>query len=135
MKFPMWLDVYGDQSFRGKCPPESAEQITFFSKIRREYPDTWGRICLHPRNEGQRRHAQTSRQKAEGMCPGAADIIIPGAPSWVCELKRQDHTKCKFEPEQLAFLEISKKSGACVGVALGWVCAWEFFLHYIREKS
>ena len=39
MKFNNGIKVYGDKTKRGKCPPESAEQITFFNWLRREYPD------------------------------------------------------------------------------------------------
>jgi len=127
MKIPDWLPCYGAMDYRGDCPPESAEQMTFFSKLRREHPDTYGRLALHPRNEGKRSHQQTRRHKAEGMSPGAADIVIPGAPSFVCELKRQDHTKGRFEPEQLAYLEAAQAAGAFVCVALGWEAAWQAF--------
>ena len=29
MKFPNWLRVYGDKGFRGDCPREDIEQITY----------------------------------------------------------------------------------------------------------
>lgn len=122
MQFPDWLLVFGNQAFRGKCPPESAEQITFFNQIRKIEP-----TAIHPRNEGKRTHSQVSRQKAEGMTPGAADIIIPGSPTFVCELKRKDHTKCRFEPDQLAYLENCQKNGAFICVALGWEAAMEAY--------
>ena len=127
MKFPEWLDVYGYQSWRGKCPPEAAEQVTFFNKLRREYPDSYGRIAIHPRNEGKRHYSQVAKEKAEGMSPGASDIIIPGAPSFICELKRKDHTKCKWEEGQQEYLEAAKNAGAFVCVALGWEAAWQAF--------
>lgn len=125
MKFPPWLDVYGDLAFRGKCPTETLEQVTFFNRIRQT---KWGTICLHPRNEGNRTHHQTAKQKAEGMTPGASDIIIPGAPTFVCELKRQDHTQSQWEPGQLEYLETAKNAGAFVCVGLGVEGAWEAFL-------
>lgn len=125
MQFPNWLNVYGDVKYRGDCPPESAEQITFFSMLRRQYPQTWGKVAIHPRNEGKRRHHQTARHKAEGMTPGAADIIIPGSPAFVCELKRKDHTKSFWQPAQLAYLEAAHEAGAFVCVALGWQAAYE----------
>lgn len=125
MKFPISIKVYGDQKYRNKkCPPESAEQITFFNVLRREYPEL-GAIAIHPRNEGKRSMQQTQRQKAEGMTPGASDIIIPGCPTFVCEMKRQDHTLCKWEPEQIAYLEQCQKNGAFVCVALGYKAALE----------
>lgn len=131
MRFPEWLAVYGDQSFRGKCPAESVEQVTFFSRIRRQYPDTWGRLALHPRNEGDRTWQQTARQKAEGMTPGASDIIIPGAPTFVCEMKRLDHTKCKWQEGQAEYLRSAHVAGSFVCVALGCNAAWEAFREWI----
>ena len=125
MKFPISIKVYGDQKHRDKkCPPESAEQITFFNVLRRDYPEL-GAIAIHPRNEGKRSIQQTQRQKAEGMTPGASDIIIPGNPTFVCEMKRQDHTLCKWEPEQISYLQQCQKNGAFVCVALGYKAALE----------
>ena len=125
MKFPPFIEVYGDQDYRNKkCPIESAEQITFFNELRRRYPEL-GAIAIHPRNEGKRSIQQTQRQKAEGMTPGASDIIIPGGQTFVCEMKRQDHTLCKWEPEQIKYLEQCEKHGAFVCVALGYKAAIE----------
>lgn len=125
MKFPEWLPAFGDIDYRNKnCPTESAEQITFFNTLRREYPQL-GKIAVHPRNEGKRTIQQTQRQKAEGMATGASDIIIPGNPAFVCELKRQDHTLCQWQDGQLAYLEAAKDNGAFVCVALGHKAALE----------
>jgi len=122
--------VYGDASFRGDCPKESTEQITFFNKLRAEYTETWGAIALHPRNEQQLRggqHRGMIRQKAEGMTPGASDIVIPGAPAFVCEIKRQDHTKSSWQEGQIAYLEAAQNAGCFACVALGWKGAWLAF--------
>jgi len=135
MKFNDNIPVYGDKSFRGECPSESAEQVTFFSRLRREYPDTWGLIAIHPRNEGVRHHAQTMRQKSEGMTPGAADIVIPGAPAFVCELKRRDHTKSRWQDGQVEYLEAAQKAGAFVCVALGCDAAWQASVEWIEKKE
>lgn len=133
MKFPEWLSVYGDTSFRSPCPSETAEQVTFFGYLRRTYPDSYGLIAIHPRNEGKRHHVQVAREKAEGMTPGAADIIIPGSPSFVCELKRRDHTKCQWQAGQQEYLKACQQAGAFVCVALGWEAAIEAFNKW-REK-
>jgi len=130
MRFPEWLPVYGDTDWRGACPPESAEQITFFARMRRIHPDTWGRLAIHPRNEGKRHHQQTMRQKAEGMTPGAADIVIPGAPAFVCELKRKDHTLCSWQEGQAEYLKEAQRRGCFVCVALGCDAAWEAFCEW-----
>lgn len=125
MKIPDWLPCYGDMSYRGECPKEGAEQVTFFGRLRREYPKTLALIAVHPRNEGKRTFNQTNRQKAEGMTTGASDILIPGKPSFVCELKRRDHTKSAWEEGQKEYLEASKNNGSFVCVALGCDAAWE----------
>lgn len=124
------IPIYGDTSWRGKCPAESVEQTSFFNHLRREFPDTYGTIAIHPRNEGLVRGGQFSaiiKHKAEGMVAGAADIVIPAAPAFVCELKRRDHTQSKWQDGQIAYLTAAWKAGAFVCVALGAVAAWEAF--------
>ena len=130
MKFPPWLPVYGDQSFRGKCPKEDLEQVSIINRIRREYPDSWGRLVLHPRNEGLKQGGQFStvlKHKAEGMAVGAADVVIPATPSFVCEVKRCDHTLSHWQEGQQEYLQAAQTAGAFACVALGAVGAWEAF--------
>jgi len=135
VKFPSWLNVYGDIAYRNKsCPSETVEQITFFNTLRRDYPD-FGRIALHPRNEGKRTYQQTARQKAEGMAEGASDIVIPGSPTFVCELKRQDHTLCRWQKGQIEFLETAKDKGAFVCAALGYESALEAFKEWLSTTN
>jgi hypothetical protein len=135
LKLPHDIPVYGDQSFRGDCPSETAEQVTFFARIRRKYPNTWGKLAIHPRNEGKRTHFQVSHQKAEGMTEGAPDIVIPGNPSFVCELKRRDHTKSKFQPGQEEYLRLVQAIGGFACVALGVDAAEEAFNEYMGRYS
>ena len=129
------VPVYGDTSWRGICPQEGVEQASFFSRLRRDYPDSYGLIALHPRNEGMKRAGQFSsviKHAAEGMAKGAADIIIPGAPAFVCELKRQDHTKSAWQDGQQAYLAAAQDAGAFTCVALGAVAAWAAFEIWLR---
>lgn len=131
------FQVYGDTDFRGDCPLESVEQITFFNKLRREYPDTWGKIALHPRNEQQLKggqHRGFIKQKAEGLTPGASDVIIPAKVTFVCEIKRQDHTKSKWQDGQIAYLTAAHEAGAFACVALGYEAAWSAFLHWCKNN-
>ena len=124
---PAGIQVYGDTAFRGKCALESQEQATFFNTLRRVYPDTLGRIALHPRNEQQLKGGQfrgMAKQKAEGMTLGSSDIIIPGRVSFVCELKRRDHTQSKWQDGQVEYLTAAHEMGAFSCVALGWEAAW-----------
>ena len=134
MKFPPDIPVYGDVKYRGDCPTEGAEQVTFFNRLRAAYPDTLGKIAIHPRNEGKRHHAAVWREKAEGMTPGASDIIIPGCPAFVCELKRRDHTKSSWQPGQREYLQIAQQYGSFACVALGVDAAWQALTHWIEEQ-
>lgn len=133
MKFPDWLTVYGDKDFRGKCPTETAEQITFFAELRRQFP-IQGAVALHIRNEGIRTWQQAIRHCSEGMTPGAADIIIPGATTFVCELKRLDHTKSNWQTGQIPYLKGCQDAGCFVAVALGWEAAIAAFQDYLLKK-
>ena len=120
MKFNDDIPVYGDTSYRNKkCPSENAEQITFFNVLRRDYPEL-GAIAIHIKNEGKRSYNQASRDKASGMVAGAADIVIPGCPSFICELKRQDHTLSRWQNGQIDYLLAAKANGSFVCVALGY---------------
>lgn len=136
MQFPRWLKVYGDISFRGDCPPESAEQITFFSQIRKRYPDTWGKLALHPKNEEKRsgrQFRQLERDKAMGLSPGASDIVIPMG--FCCEMKRADHTKSKWQDGQKEYLEAVHDAGGFACVALGWEAAMEAFEDWLEQRN
>lgn len=138
MKFPDWLPVYGDASYRGDCPKESAEQVTFFGKLRAEYPASWGKLALHPKNEEKRSGRdfyRLQKDKAMGMAPGASDIIVPGFQSFVCEMKRLDHTKCSWQKDQISYLEAAHEAGAFVCVALGWEAAWEAFEEWLEHSK
>jgi hypothetical protein len=119
---PEGCRLYGDASYRGDCPPESNEQVTFFAWLRRAHPKL-AEVAIHPRNEGKRHYAQTQRHKSEGLNPGASDIIIPASASFVCELKRRDHTKSRWQPGQEPYLEASNALGAFTCLALGWEAA------------
>lgn len=128
MKFPEFLRVFGDTTYRGDCPLEGAEQATFFAQLRKAHPDTYGVLALHPKNEGKRKGAQfqqLARDKALGLSPGAADTVIPGSPAFVCEIKRLDHTKCKWQKGQQEYLKAAQDTGSFACVALGWQAAMQ----------
>lgn len=127
------VPVFGDVKFRGKCPKETLEQVTFFARLRREYPASYGLIALHPRNEQMLRgsqHQTMISQKAEGMTTGAADIVIPGSPSFVCEMKRKNHTLSTWQTGQKEFLVAAREAGSFACVALGHEAAWEAFIQW-----
>lgn len=75
------------------------------------------------------------KQKAEGMTPGASDIVIPARVSFVCEMKRQDHTKSKWQDGQIKYLEAAQDAGAFACVALGHAAAKEAFEAWLKMMS
>jgi len=130
MKFNPLIPVYGDTSFRGKCPTENIEQVSVFNRLRREYPNDWGILAFHPRNEQLLEKGQFStviKHKAEGMTPGVVDLVIPTGKALVMEIKRRDHTLSKWQPGQEPYLIAAASAGAFACVALGAVGAWEAF--------
>lgn len=137
MKFPDFLPVFGDTDFRGECPLEEAEQATFFSQLRKLHPDTYGRLAMHPKNEGKRRgaqFAQLARDKALGMTKSAPDVVLPGAPTLLIEIKRQDHTQSKWQDGQIEYLQTAQSLGCFVAVALGWEGAMEAFELWAKSQ-
>jgi len=132
MIFPDWLTVHGDRSFRGLCPKETAEQVTFFAMVRKSHPRS---PILHIRNEGIRTAYQISKEKSEGLITGAADIIGIGSPTLVIELKRKDHTKSKYGDGQLDFLYSCQNLGARVSVCLGHEAAYNEFLDWSKKNG
>ncbi len=127
MNLPDDIPVYGDPLYRGKCPQEDVEQASFFNRLRREYPLSWGVIALHPRNEGKRTMQTAIKHSAEGMAAGASDIIIPARIPFICEMKRTNHTLSKWQQGQLPYLRAAQQAGAFVCVALGAKAAWQAF--------
>ena len=135
MRFPKWISVFGSQDYRGECPQELAEQITFFQWLRLQHPELH-RIAVHPRNEGERTYHQARMQRLEGsLNSGASDVIIPAGRAFVCEMKRQDHTQSRWQKGQLEYLEAAHNAGAFVCVALGADAAMEALECYLKSIS
>lgn len=106
-------------AYRGKCKKEQAEQIDVFAWLRFHHP-ALAAIAVHPKIEGKRTYGQAHFDKKDGSInKGASDIIIPCSPPFVCELKRADHTKSKWQEGQIDYLLGCEKLGAFVCVALG----------------
>jgi len=134
MKTPDWLPTY-DSGYRGRCPKESVEQATFFNRLRKEYPDSWGAIATHIKNEGKRHRYQIDKDRAQGLTKGASDIIIPGCPSFVCELKRRDRTVSKWQDGQQEYLKAAMDCGSFTCVAFGVDQAWLALHDFIDCQS
>ena len=119
--------------FRGGYLGEDAGLITFFNQLKLHYPDLYD-VAIHPDNgrliSGTGFNAQ-SRQKAKRTIrDSASDIIIVGSPTFVYGLKRQDHTKSKWQDGQLGFWNKPKKD-AFVCVAFGYLSALNAVKDYI----
>lgn len=130
MKLQNDIKIYGDISYRGKCPKESVEQITFISWVRREFPDSYGVTIFHAKNEGKLMNGQfqtVAKDRAMGMAIGCADIHCPGNPSLCMEIKRRDHTKSDISDEQVNYLVTAQSIGAFCCIALGHEAAIEAF--------
>lgn len=133
MKFPAFLRVIGDQNYRNKnCPMETLEQVTFVNRLRKQYPDTLGRLVVHIKNEGKRTSNQALKDAAEGMTPGASDILIPVSPAIVIEFKRRDHTLSSWQKGQIDYLKAAHDAGSFVFVALGADAAMEGIEEWLR---
>jgi hypothetical protein len=122
MKQPDNIPVFGDTEYRGTCPTEQMEHVTFFAQLRAQYPEL-GALALHPKNEGKRHLNRYRHDVLMGLSVGAADIVIPSGQSFVCELKRRDHTKSTISDAQVAWLRNAQGQGAFVCIALGWEAA------------
>lgn len=138
MKIPQDIKVFGNMDFRGDCAKEDLELITFFNQLRIKYPKL-AQVAIHPDNEGLvfgTGFNNHTRQKAKGAIRnGAADIIIVGCPSFVCEMKRKDHTKSRWQDGQLDFLQTSQELGAFVCVALGYEAALKAIDYWLKIKN
>ena len=138
MKMHEDIKVFGNMDFRGDCAKEDLELITFFNQLRLRYPKL-AQVAIHPDNEGLvfgTGFNNHTRQKAKGAIRnGAADIIIVGSPSFVCEMKRKDHTKSRWQDGQLDFLQTSQELGAFVCVALGYEAALQAVDTWIMKNA
>ena len=129
---PESIRIYG-APIKGCKVPESAHMITFFNTLRREYPE-YAKCCLHIRNEGKRTMQQIEKEKAEGFVTGAADIILVGNPSFVCEMKSQSPS-AKISQEQIEFLLAAQRLGSFSCVALGHLGAIEAFNEWLKLNN
>lgn len=133
MKIPQWLRTYGDLSFRGASHKEDYVLSSLIDDIRRNYPDTYGLLAFHPKNEGKRTASQSRVDKMKGLTKGVCDLVIPGNPTLFLEIKIQDHTKASWSnPEQLAFLKAAHDAGAYVCLAFGYEASIRCFNDWIQ---
>ena len=133
MKFEKWHPVFGDVTYRGPCDLEDTEQINFFAHLRFKWSQYFA-IAVHPKNEGKRSPQQAAKDKKMGLNTGASDVIIPASSSFVCEIKRRDHTKSKWTTGQQEYLQAAQNNGAFVCVALGYIAALEAVEYWHKNR-
>lgn len=135
VNIPSWLPTFGDLNFRGDCPKEDYVLSSVISRIRKDYPSSYGLVAFHVKNESKRTTGQINIDKMKGLTKGVSDVIIIGNPTLCLEIKRQDPTKSKFETGQLEFLEQAQKQGAFCCVAFGYQGALDAFHHWIEIQK
>lgn len=129
MKLNPLIPVFGDTTYRGKCPRETAEQITCINWTRAQYPNSIGKLIFHPKLDGKKGFAQINSEKMEGVIKGVPDLVIPGGVTGLFEIKRKDHTQSKWQPGQQPYLLVAQENGAFVCVCLGY----EGFILAVKE--
>ena len=127
------IKVYGDLNYRNpKAPKEDQEAQTLVNQIRKKYPHV---LFMHIKNEGKKTKAQADFDRSMGMMQGASDFIFLGYPMMCLELKRQDHTLSKWQPNQQEFLINSQAQGCISVVCFGWSAGFQAVEDWILMKK
>ena len=129
MKTPHWLPVFGDLPKATTNPAEDYVLSSLISRIRASYPDTYGLVAFHVKNESKRTQGQIKADKIKGLTKGVSDLIVIGNPTLCMEIKKDN--SCRFESGQLEFLQQAQKGGAFACLAIGYdgaKAAFEYWL-------
>lgn len=136
MKFHPNTKVYGDLSYRGKCSlKEDTDVMSIVNQVRIRYPDV---IVLHIKNEGLRSgkdFQQLNKDKAMGFIQGASDLVFFGNPTLVMEVKKQNHMKSQWKPNQEEFLHRAERNGCMAVVALGAAAGLEAVEDWMKLRK
>ena len=133
MKTPNWLPVFGDLPKSTSNPAEDYVLSSLISRIRNDYPSTYGLVSFHVKNESKRTTGQIRADKAKGLTKGVSDLIVVGNPTLCMEIKKDN--SCRFEDGQLEFLQQAQKQGAFVCLAIGYQGAKDAFEHWLKLQS
>lgn len=134
MKLNPAIPTYGNPEYRGKCPRETAEHVTCINWVKAQYPQTYGKLIFHPKLDGKKSYAQINKEKMEGVISGVPDIVVPGCPTGLFEIKRKDPTKSKWQKGQQPYLLTAQEQGAWVCVCLGHESFMEAFREWVRVQ-
>ena len=133
MKTPAWLPVFGDLPKSTSNPAEDYVLSSLISRIRNDYPSTYGLVAFHVKNESKRTTGQIRADKAKGLTKGVSDLIVVGSPTLCMEIKKDN--SCRFEDGQLEFLQQAQNQGAFVCLAIGYQGAKDAFKHWLKLQS
>ena len=133
MKTPAWLPKFGDLPKSTSNPAEDYVLSSLISRIRNDYPSTYGLVAFHVKNESKRTTGQIRADKAKGLTKGVSDLIVIGNPTLCMEIKKDN--SCRFEGGQLEFLQQAQKQGAFVCLAVGYQGAKDAFKHWLKLQS
>ena len=129
MKTPHWLPVFGDLPKTTTNPAEDYVLSSLISRIRNDYPSSYGLVAFHVKNESKRTQGQIKADKIKGLTKGVSDLIVIGNPTLCMEIKKDN--SCRFESGQLEFLQQAQKGGAFVCLAIGYDGAKAAFEHWL----
>lgn len=133
MKTPSWLPVFGDLPRAKDNPAEDYVLSSLISRIRKDYPSSYGLVAFHVKNESKRTTWQIRADKAKGLTKGVSDLIVIGNPTLCMEIKKDN--SCRFEDGQLEFLQQAQKGGAFVCLAIGYQGAKDAFEYWLKLQS
>ena len=133
MKTPTWLPKFGDLPKSTSNPAEDYVLSSLISRIRNDYPSTYGLVAFHVKNESKRTTGQIRADKAKGLTKGVSDLIVIGNPTLCMEIKKDN--SCRFEDGQLEFLQQAQKQGAFVCLVVGYQGAKDAFEYWLKLQS
>ena len=133
MKTLTWLPKFGDLPKSTSNPAEDYALSSLISRIRKDYPSSYGLVAFHVKNESKRTTGQIRADKAKGLTKGVSDLIVIGNPTLCMEIKKDN--SCRFEDGQLEFLQQAQKQGAFVCLAVGYQGAKDAFEHWLKLQS
>lgn len=108
---------------------ETAEQITFVSWVRFNYPE-YAKLMFHIPNEGQQSPQYRQQLYKMGLLKGVSDLIILRHNGMALEMKRADW-KASTSKEQKEFLTAANADGRFACVCHGAEAAKVAFLEWI----
>lgn len=133
MKTPSWLPKFGDLPRAKDNPAEDYVLSSLISRIRKDYPSSYGLVAFHVKNESRRTMGQIRADKAKGLTKGVSDLVVIGNPTLCMEIKKDN--SCCFEDGQLEFLQQAQKGGAFVCLVIGYQGAKDAFEYWLKLQS